>query len=160
MAQLYIVQRTSITLWAQTANIFSKQEVGKSPYDSIPLDEFGDDSIAYVKMPDDSLVHIDSVTNAEIESVLSERIYIRSVCDDEDPTLMPVNEAFRSNRNEFEIMGAVDLYGSLLTDHQRRNPIDQVRCPEFERAVAELLEQVMVTASLSFSQVYTDMEII
>jgi len=160
VAQLYIVQRTSITLWAQTANIFSKQEVGKSPYDSIPLDEFGDDSIAYVKMPDDSLVHIDSVTNAEIESVLSERNYIRSVCDDEDPNLMPVNEAFRSNRNEFEIMGAVDLYGSLLTDHQRRNPIDQVRCPKFERAVAKLLEQVMVTASLSFSRVYTDMEII
>jgi hypothetical protein len=160
VAQLYIVQRTSVTLWAETENIFSKQEVGKSPYDSIPLDAFGEDSIAYVKMPDNSMIHIDSLTDAEIESVLSERIYIRSVCDDEDIDQAPTNQAFRENRNEFEIMAAADLYGSLMTSHQRRNPVDQVRCPEFERAVAELLEQVMITASLSFSQIYTDMEII
>ena len=160
VAQLYIVQRTSVTLWAETENLFAKQAVGYSPYDSIPLDILGEDSIAYIKMPDNSMVHIDAAGNEEIESVLSARIYIRSVCADEDIDQVPTNQAFRSNRNEFEIMGAVDLYGSLKTSHQRRNPIDQTRNPEFERVVAELLEQVMVTAPLSFSQVYTDMEII
>lgn len=152
VCQLYVVQRTSVTLWAEQDGVFIKQELGKGPYHSIPL-EGEIDAISYIKMPNESLLHINDATNEDIESVLSDRAFIFTNGEDE-------NLSLKSNRNEFEIMGAADMYGDLKEKHTRRNPMDQERTPEFEQVVADLIDKIMDTAETAFDEVFLDMEIV
>jgi hypothetical protein len=159
VCQLYINQRTSITLWSILENRFVRQDLGVAPYDCVPsLD--GEDPVAYAQMPDGSYKHYDLLTEEEISSLLSERIFLRTPMDGEE---IPEQESLRLSRNEIEIMGAADLYGELGLEHSRKNPVDQERCPEFEKAVQELAEKVFTEAGIdptSFTPLFTDMEII
>lgn len=151
--QLYMVQRTSVTLWAEKEDIFVKQELGKGTYHSIPKEEDGSDPVSYIKMPDGSRLHYEEATPEQIEEVLSEMEIYWSESEAK-------NEAFRLNRNDFEIMGAADLYGELMLKHDRRSPLDQERTPEFEKMVADLIKEVMKSAETKYQEVFLDMEIV
>jgi len=159
VCQLYINQRTSITLWSVLEDRFILQTVGVLPYDCIPtIDE--EDPIAYAQMPDGNYKHFDLLTEEEIESLLSDRIFLRTPLNGES---IPEQASLRLSRNEIEIMGATDLYGDLELKHTRKNPIDQERTPEFEKAVQELVEKVFTEAGVglnSFTPLFMDMEII
>ena len=160
VAQLYVVQRTALTLWAEKDDIFVKQEIGEGPYSSLPPGDDGGDAVSYAKMPDGTMIHVNNMTNDDIEAALSDMIIIRSACNDENPDDVPKNQAFRQNRNEFEVMAAADLYGELMLQHGRRSPADQKRNPDFEREIARLIDSVMATAPNSFLKLYIDIDLV
>ena len=153
--QLYVNQRTSITLWTELGNRFIRQVVGVDPYNCIPSTD-GEDPVAYAKMPDGSLKHFDNLTPEEIEAQISDRIFLWSESEE-------LQESLRTNRNEIEIMGSAQLYADLLAENERMNPADQERSPEFEQAVQALIQVVVApteTIVSKFAPIFLDMEII
>lgn len=156
VCQLYVVQRTSLALRTEEDGDFINQTLGYGPYYCVvePADkDEADAAVSYVRMPDNSRIHIDEVTPEQIEMLLEDRKVYWS--DSEDTII-----GAQSNRNEFEIMGAADLYGDLMLQHTRRNPVDQERTPEFESQVADLINAVMDEAETSFDKIYLDLEIV
>jgi len=150
--QLYVNQRTAITLWSELEDKFVKQVVGVDPYHCIPsINE--EDPVAYAKMPDGTLKHFSLLTEEEIELLISDRIYLWSASE-------TTPESLRASRNEIEIMGSAQLYSELQTKHERRNPVDQERTPEFEQAIQELIKMVVDPALSKFAPIFLDMEII
>lgn len=152
VCQVYVVQRTSLTLWSIKADTFVKQMAGVDPYNSVPS-ENDEDPIAYAKMPDNTYKHFNELTPEEIESLISERIFLYT--DSPDQT-----ESLRLSRNEIEVMASADFYSDLYADFERRNPVDQERCPELEAEIASLIKSVTNQADSFFAPVYLDMEIL
>ncbi|MBI9090142.1 MAG: hypothetical protein JEZ12_13080 [Desulfobacterium sp.] len=150
--QLYVNQRTAITLWSKLEDKFVMQMVGVDPYHCIPS-ENGEDPVAYANMPDGDLKHFDTLTSEDIESLVSDRIFLWSESKKK-------TESLRLSRNEIEIMGAAELYADLQEGQQRRNPVDQERTPEFEKSIQELIEKVVEPAESKFAPIFLDMEII
>lgn len=156
VCQLYVAQRTSLTLRPEEDGDFVNQTIGHGPYysvvESADPDE-ADAAVDHVRMPDNSRVHIDDLTPEQKDEVLEDLKIIWSESDDS------VIGA-QNNRNEFEIMGAADLYGELMTVHTRRNPVDQERTPELESQVADLIAALMEDAETSFDKIFLDLEIV
>lgn len=150
--QIYAVQRVSLTLWANESDIFVKQTVAIEPYLTIPS-SLGDDPVSYAKMEDSTYKHFDELTDEELNSLVSDRIFLYT--DSEDQT-----ESLRISRNEIEIMAAVDMYSDLYADFGRENPADQVRSPEFEAEIANLIQSVMKDTDEKYAPFYLDMEIL
>lgn len=151
--QVYVVQRTGLTLWAVKSDIFVKQTTGVDPYDTVLYEEDGKDPVAYAKMSDGSYKHYDDLTDEEINHLVSDRVFIYSGSES-------TSESLRSSRNEVEIMAAADLYSDLFADFDRRNPVDQERSPELEAAIATLIKAVTNTADSCFAPIYLDIEIL
>ena len=150
--QIYVVQRTSITMWSNKPDIFVKQTAGVEPYATIPSDD-GTDQVSYAKMPDGSYKHFDLLTEEEINTLVSDRIFLYTNAPDEI-------ESLRQNRNEIEIMASVDMYSDLFADFGRENPADQERNPEFEACIAQLIQKTVEKTELKHVPFYIDMEIL
>jgi hypothetical protein len=156
VCQLYVAQRTSLTLRPEEDGDFVSQALGHGPYysvvDSADPDE-ADAAINHVRLPDNSRVHIDDLTPEQKAEVLED---IKIIWSDSEASVIGA----QNNRNEFEIIGAADLYGELITQHTRRNPADQERTPEFESQVADLIAALMEDAEMSFDKIFLDMEVV
>lgn len=151
--QVYVVQRTAITLWSIQQNVFVKQTAGINPYDTIPILEDGQDPVAYALMPDSTYKHFDLLTPEDLETLISDRVFLYSNSPDQ-------NKSLRQNRNEIEIMASADFYSDLYANFSRRNPVDQERCPELEAELAKLIQAVTMLGESKFSPFYLDMEIL
>ena len=134
IAQIYIVQRQALTMWADPARTFVKQELGKGIYD-----HFAPEDIKFVAKDQDGLNDDDytTLTDEQKAALLSDRVYLRSQYDGEVGYAPPA--ALRPNRNEVEIMAACDLYSTLRTNFGQCNPNKQVRNGLLENEIQKLI---------------------
>lgn len=74
--QVYVSQRTSLTLWSILSDVFVRQYVGVDPYDTVPTEE-GFEPTVYVKLLTYTYQLYSSLSTTEITALEDSTVYVQ-----------------------------------------------------------------------------------
>jgi hypothetical protein len=134
--QIYVVQRSAISLWAETETGFVKQELTKGPYTS-KFERDGVEGVSYVNVDGEMVLYKDLDDEAKAD-LLEKRFYVSAV-DEDGNAYSDMRGSLQNNRNEIEVLAGFESWNRMYFDTQRRCPRDQKRNASFEQKINELI---------------------